>query len=72
MGETMNFSYKGDWNENYKRAATGWIREQLTILQSEPPEDLFLDYIIVMIGNEKSMTEIAHELKDFFGEDESR
>lgn len=68
----MDFKFSGDWGEENKATATQWIKEKLTELQGEAPEDLFLEYILVMIGNGKSMEEISNELKDFVGEDEAR
>lgn len=48
------------------------MRNKLTEMQGEPPEDLFLEYIVIMIGNGKKMSEISMELKDFFGEAEAQ
>ena len=68
----MEYSFAGEWNEKNKLASAKWIREKLTEIQGTAPEDLFLEYINTMIGNKKTMQEIAKELADFFGEEESR
>ena len=68
----MEYSFTGEWNEKNKLSSAKWIREKLTEIQGVAPEDLFLEYINTMIGNKKTMQEIAKELADFFGEEESR
>ena len=68
----MDFAYRGDWGDQNKAKTTAWIKEKLTEIQGDAPEDLFIEYVLVMVGNGKTMSEISNELKDFVGEDESR
>lgn len=66
---SLNYSFTGDWDAATKESVGKWVKEKLTVVQDgEPPEDLFLEYIIVMIGNGKKMQELSHELQDFIGE----
>lgn len=65
----LNYSFTGDWDGATKESVGNWVKEKLTVVQDgEAPEDLFLEYIIVMIGNGKKMQELSHELQDFIGE----
>ena len=67
---SLNYSFTGDWNGETKESVGKWVKEKLTVIQDgEAPEDLFLEYIIVMIGNGKRMQELSHELQDFIGEE---
>ncbi len=68
----MNYIFAGNWNEEVKGTICSWIKEKLTKMMPEPPEDLFLEYILIMIGNGKNMDEISHELRDFFGDEEAK
>ena len=64
-----SYSFTGEWNSATKDAVGKWVKQKLTVVQDgEAPEDLFLEYIIVMIGNGKRMQELSHELQDFIGE----
>ena len=66
---SLNYSFTGDWDGATKESVGKWVKEKLTVVQDgEAPEDLFLEYIIVMIGNGKKMQELSHELQDFIGE----
>ena len=66
---SLNYSFTGDWTGSTKESVSKWVKQKLTIVQDgEAPEDLFLEYIIVMIGNGKRMQELSHELQDFIGE----
>jgi hypothetical protein len=68
----MSYCFNGEWNEKTKGAVDKWLRDKLLSIQNEPPDDLFVEYIMIMIGNRKSLEEMSKELKDFFGEDEAR
>jgi hypothetical protein len=63
--------FTGEWDDVAKSTISTWIVNKLTDLQGEAPEDLFVDYVIVMIGNGKGRTEISDELKEFLGEEEA-
>lgn len=66
---SLNYSFTGEWNSATKDSVGRWVKQKLTVVQDgEAPEDLFLEYIIVMIGNGKRMQELSHELQDFIGE----
>ena len=66
---SLNYSFTGEWNGATKDSVGKWVKQKLTVVQDgEAPEDLFLEYIIVMIGNGKRMQELSHELQDFIGE----
>lgn len=66
---TLNYSFLGEWSVSTKDVVGKWVKQKLTLVQDgEAPEDLFLEYIIVMIGNGKKMQELSHELQDFIGE----
>jgi hypothetical protein len=66
---TLNYSFLGEWSSSTKDLVGKWVKQKLTLVQDgEAPEDLFLEYIIVMIGNGKKMQELSHELQDFIGE----
>ena len=66
---TLNYSFLGEWSASTKDLVGKWVKQKLTLVQDgEAPEDLFLEYIIVMIGNGKKMQELSHELQDFIGE----
>lgn len=66
---TLNYSFLGEWSVTTKDVVGKWVKQKLTLVQDgEAPEDLFLEYIIVMIGNGKKMQELSHELQDFIGE----
>lgn len=67
----LDFSFQGEYTGIDKTKITSWIKDKLTALQGEEPEDLFLEYVNVMIFNKKTMNEISNELKDFVGEDEA-
>lgn len=67
----MDYKFDGSLDE-CKPLINKWTRDKLLEMQGEAPEDLFIDYIVVMIGNKKSMQELTDELKDFFGEEEAR
>ena len=68
----LNYSFTGEWNAATKIVVGNWVKQKLTVVQDgEAPEDLFLEYIIVMIGNGKRMQELSHELQDFIGEDKA-
>jgi hypothetical protein len=65
----LNYSFLGEWSAPTKDLVGKWVKQKLTLVQDgEAPEDLFLEYIIVMIGNGKKMQELSHELQDFIGE----
>ena len=65
----LNYSFLGEWSTSTKDLVGKWVKQKLTLVQDgEAPEDLFLEYIIVMIGNGKKMQELSHELQDFIGE----
>lgn len=68
----LNYSFTGEWNAATKIIVGNWVKQKLTVVQDgEAPEDLFLEYIIVMIGNGKRMQELSHELQDFIGEEKA-
>lgn len=41
--------------EDSKEMIGLWVAEKLKVIQNEEPESLFLEYIIIMIGNRKQM-----------------
>jgi hypothetical protein len=50
----LDFSFLGDYTGSDKTKIPLWIRDKLTTLQGEEPEDLFLEYVNVMIFNKKN------------------
>lgn len=70
---SLNYAFTENWNNSIKELVRTWVREKLTVVQDdgtvEAPEDLFLEYIIVMVSNGKQMQELSQQLRDFIGDE---
>jgi hypothetical protein len=69
----LSYAFTGTWNNSIKDLVREWVKVKLTVVQDDgtvdAPEDLFLEYIIVMISNGKQMQELSQQLRDFIGEE---
>jgi hypothetical protein len=62
-----------EWTSDLKASTTSWIQQKLTEMQGESEENaVYIEYISTLIEHRKTMSEIASDLKDFFGEAEAR
>lgn len=67
----MEYAWKrGDFSDEDKATATAWVKKTLGDMSLEN-DDIFVQYIIVMISSGKSMSEISTELEAFMGDQES-
>ncbi len=62
----MDYSNQRDLSEDEKKYLQSWLKESL-----ELADDVFLEYIIVMIQNGKTMAEIGTDLEAFIGDNAS-
>ena len=68
----MDFQYgPNGLTEEQRHLSTQWLGPKLEELFGESDE-AFLEYIVIMLGNQKSMEEIAKELVAFLGEEGAR
>jgi hypothetical protein len=73
MAFDMSYAVRNPLDTSMKEPLTKWITEKLkAMMPGDEPDDLLLEYIVTMVNNLKTMTEISDELKDFFNENESR
>ena len=64
----MDYFYNDDFTKIEKNI-TSWLRNYLKqIKNNEEPEQLFLDYITIMIGKKTKMCDIETELVEFLDE----
>jgi hypothetical protein len=66
-GKEMDYSNGRDLTENEKSQISSWLKEALLEYMDEC-DDVFLEYVMVMILNGKSMSEISADLEAFIGE----
>mmetsp|Transcript_17958 Transcript_17958/g.17279 ORF Transcript_17958/g.17279 Transcript_17958/m.17279 type:complete len:549 (-) Transcript_17958:1375-3021(-) len=68
----LSYAFTETWTNSIKDLVREWVKVKLTVVQDDgtvdAPEDLFLEYIIVMISNGKQMQELSQQLRDFIGE----
>ena len=65
------YVFDAPFGETLKSTIGQWIKAELTKLQGDEPEDLFLEYILMMIEHKKTMGEIGKELAELIGEEVS-
>lgn len=63
------YAFQGDWT-TAEAAVTGAVKDMLLGIQGEEPDSLLLEYVLVMVGNKKTIEEISKELNDFLSEKE--
>lgn len=68
--ELLSYAFQGDWSA-VETVVTAAVKNQLRTIQNEEPDSLLLEYVLVMIGNKKTIEEISKELNDFLGEKEA-
>lgn len=66
----MDFQFPSGQFELHKEQISEWLKEKVRLFLDEDDE-VFLEYIIVMISNGKTMGEIKAELMTFIGEEGS-
>ena len=64
-----SYSYTSPLTDEIKSQIIQWMKQKHLEMTHEEAEDLFIEYIIIMIGNGKSMEEISKELKELMGDD---
>lgn len=64
----MNYSINCELSENIKKNITKWLNNTLLEYMEEECDEVFIEYILVMIINNKTMKEISIELEAFIGE----
>jgi hypothetical protein len=71
--EYASYALDAPWTNELKTSTTAWIQQKLTEMQGESDENVvYIEYINTLIEHRKTMAEIAIDLKDFFGDNESR
>lgn len=63
----MDFFNDRDLTEDEKEDLSKWMKEKLTEAMGEC-DDVFLQYMMVMVQNGKTMQEISTDLEAFVGE----
>lgn len=63
----MDYHIERDLNENEKLSISNWLKNSLLEYMDEC-DDVFLEYVMVMILNGKTMSEISTDLEAFIGE----
>eukprot|EP01031_Cornospumella_fuschlensis_P039607 gene39607-48218_t len=66
-----DFKFQDDWTADVEKAVKGWLSDTYRKWENEEPDQEFLEYITVMIKNEKTVGEIRSELIEL-GTDETR
>lgn len=68
-----SYALDAEWTTDLKTSTAEWILKKLTQMQGESEENaVYVEYINTLIEHRKTMAEIAVDLKDFFGDNESR
>ena len=67
---TMEYSVQNSLSEESKTEISAWIKDALDEISVEN-DDVFIQYILVMISSGKTMREISVELEAFLGNPES-
>lgn len=63
----MDYSIQRDLNEQEKLYISNWLKNSLLEYMDEC-DDVFLEYVVVMILNGKTMLEISTDLEAFIGQ----
>ena len=66
----MEYSFKYSFTATQRNELTEWVREKLTEMTGDC-DDVFLEYVMVMVANGKMMGQISEELVAFVGEPSS-
>lgn len=68
----MDFVYgSSGLSDEQRKQSSIWIRSKLQEMMGES-DDTFVEYITIMLGNQKTMAEIAKELEAFMGETDAK
>lgn len=67
--DLFSYAFQGDWAVA-EATVTAAVKEMLRGIQGEEPDTLLLEYVLVMVGNKKTIEEISKELNDFLSENE--
>jgi hypothetical protein len=63
----MDYQNDRDLTEQEKSHISSWLKESL-LEYTDECDDVFLEYVLVMVLNGKSMSEISSDLEAFIGE----
>lgn len=66
---TNKFSFQGDMTVDFKDKIASLVRSKLRDMNNGDPDDLFVEYIVTMVSNSKTMSDISNELKEFMPSD---
>jgi hypothetical protein len=64
MESMKNYSYSGDWSDEQSESMKKWLGDAWKNLDGSEAEPDFLEYMMVMIKNRKTMQEVLSELSD--------
>jgi hypothetical protein len=65
----MSYSFKGEITEKISADINDWLQKELNSLLGEA-DTVLIEYVTTMVVNRKTMSEMASDLADFFGEND--
>ena len=65
----MSYSFKGEFTEKVSGDIQEWLQNELNSLLGEA-DTVLIEYVTTMVVNRKTMSEMASDLAEFFGDED--